>query len=47
MELGDLQLELWVISPSAEQIREGFLLGFMCAVCPYNSLGEKIGRLLR
>lgn len=46
LELGDLQLEECVVSPSADQIREGFWLGFIHAVCPYNSLGEKTGRLL-
>jgi len=47
MEIGDLQLEVWVVSPSTDQICESFWSGFICAVCSYNSLGEKTGRLLR
>lgn len=47
MELGDLWLDLWVVCPSADQIRGGFWLGFICADCPYSSLGETAGGLLR
>lgn len=37
---GDLQQELRVASPSADHFHD-FWLGFICAICPYNSLGEE------
>lgn len=37
---GDFQQELRVVSPSADQFL-GLWLGLICAIRPYNSLGEE------